>query len=116
MVSPFLRHCDMKVVIAEELLRQPQSLGLNFFSLLRLRRLQICQRGTPSANRSECQTEARIRYRGALAVVGYLFAIGAGVSFVFQQAVNANLSAEIGSRGRALSAFSAARSSCLSSR
>jgi transporter family-2 protein len=32
-----------------------------------------------------------------LAVVGYLFAVGAGVSFVFQQAVNANLSAEIGS-------------------
>jgi transporter family-2 protein len=30
-------------------------------------------------------------------VVAYLFAIGAGVSFVFQQAVNANLRAEIGS-------------------
>jgi bacterial/archaeal transporter family-2 protein len=33
----------------------------------------------------------------SLAIVGYLFAIGAGVSFVFQQAVNANLRAEIGS-------------------
>ena len=32
-----------------------------------------------------------------LAIMGYLFAIGAGVSFVFQQAVNANLRAEIGS-------------------
>jgi transporter family-2 protein len=32
-----------------------------------------------------------------MAIVGYLFAIGAGVSFVFQQAVNANLRAEIGS-------------------
>jgi transporter family-2 protein len=30
-------------------------------------------------------------------VLAYLFAIGAGVSFVFQQAVNANLRAEIGS-------------------
>jgi transporter family-2 protein len=33
----------------------------------------------------------------SLAIVGYLFAIGAGVSFVVQQAVNANLRAEIGS-------------------
>jgi transporter family-2 protein len=33
----------------------------------------------------------------SLTIVGYLFAIGAGVSFVFQQAVNANLRAEIGS-------------------
>jgi bacterial/archaeal transporter family-2 protein len=32
-----------------------------------------------------------------LVIVGYLFAIGAGVSFVFQQAVNASLRAEIGS-------------------
>jgi transporter family-2 protein len=32
-----------------------------------------------------------------LAVVGYMFAIGAGVSFVFQQAVNSSLRAEIGS-------------------
>jgi transporter family-2 protein len=30
-------------------------------------------------------------------IVGYLFAIGAGVGFVFQQAVNANLRTEIGS-------------------
>jgi transporter family-2 protein len=32
-----------------------------------------------------------------LAIIGYLFAIGAGVSFVVQQAVNSNLRAEIGS-------------------
>jgi bacterial/archaeal transporter family-2 protein len=32
-----------------------------------------------------------------LPVIAYLSAIGAGVSFVFQQAVNANLRAEIGS-------------------
>jgi transporter family-2 protein len=32
-----------------------------------------------------------------IALVGYLFAVDAGVSFVFQQAVNANLRAEIGS-------------------
>src|SRR6185312_2923510 len=31
------------------------------------------------------------------AIVGYALAIGAGVSFVFQQAVNANLRTEIGS-------------------
>jgi bacterial/archaeal transporter family-2 protein len=31
------------------------------------------------------------------ALVGYLLAVGAGVSFVFQQAVNASLRAEIGS-------------------
>jgi transporter family-2 protein len=33
----------------------------------------------------------------SLAIIGYLFAMGAGVSFVVQQAVNANLRAEIGS-------------------
>lgn len=32
-----------------------------------------------------------------IAVFGYLLAFGAGVSFVFQQAVNANLRADIGS-------------------
>lgn len=32
-----------------------------------------------------------------MVMLGYLFAVGAGVSFVFQQAVNANLRAEIGS-------------------
>lgn len=53
----------------------------------------------------------------SVAIVGYLFAIGAGVCFVFQQAVNANLRAEIDSPGgRALSAISAGRSSCSSSR
>jgi transporter family-2 protein len=30
-------------------------------------------------------------------IFGYLLAVGAGTSFVFQQAVNANLSSEIGS-------------------
>ena len=33
----------------------------------------------------------------SVAVLGYLLAFGAGVSFVFQQAVNANLRLEIGS-------------------
>ena len=33
----------------------------------------------------------------SLGILGYLFAAGAGVSFVFQQAVNANLRTEIGS-------------------
>jgi Putative inner membrane exporter, YdcZ len=33
----------------------------------------------------------------SLAIIGYLFAMGAGVSFVVQQAVNSNLRAEIGS-------------------
>jgi transporter family-2 protein len=32
-----------------------------------------------------------------LLMMGYLFAMGAGVIFVFQQAVNANLPTEIGS-------------------
>src|SRR5205085_491879 len=39
----------------------------------------------------------RVPMNTDLVIVGYMFAIGAGVSFVFQQAVNASLRAEIGS-------------------
>jgi hypothetical protein len=58
--------------------------------------------------REQCRREAS----DGLAIFGFLLAIDAGISFVIQQAVNANLRTEISSvGGRALSVTWAARSS-----